>query len=169
MEKNHKYGLRTVATIEASKGLVVIALCAALLSLLNRDLSTLVDQLTTWLRLDSDSRIANWFYNLAERTTGRGIWTAVGVGLAYATCRFVEAYGLWRQRHWAEWFAVISGAIYVPFEFYALVTHPDWKVLALLAVNLIVVFYVASILVENRRARLAAAAEYESRPSGLAD
>ena len=49
---------------------------------------------------------------------------------------------------------MISGAIYVPFEVYALVSHPGWKPLALLIGNLIVVFYVTSILVENRRARL---------------
>ncbi len=109
---SHKYGLRTVAVVEAIKGAAVIALCVVLLSLLHKDLDTVVDHLTDWLRLNPDSRVADWFYDLADRTTGRGIWTAVSVGLAYSACRFVEAYGLWNERHWAEWFAVISGAIY---------------------------------------------------------
>ena len=112
----YRYGLRMVAVMEALKGAAVLALCFGLLSLLHQDLNTVVDHLIQWLRLNPDSRVADWFYDLADRTTGRGIWTAVSVGLAYATCRFVEGYGLWNERRWAEWFAVISGAIYVPFE-----------------------------------------------------
>ena len=166
MEKSHKYGLRTIAIFEAAKGIAVIMLCAVLLSLLKKDLSTVVDHVTEWLRLNPDSRIADWFYDLAERTTGRGIWTAAGVGLVYSTCRLAEAYGLWNQRHWAEWFAVISGALYVPFEIYALVSHPGWKPLALVIGNLIVVLYVTSILVENRRERLAAAAAKHASEGG---
>jgi uncharacterized membrane protein (DUF2068 family) len=150
---NHKYGLRTVAVFEALKGLAVLALCVVLLSLLHKDLNVVVDQLTDWLRLNPDSRVADWFYQLADRTTGRGIWTAVGVGLVYATGRFVEGYGLWNQRQWAEWFAVISGAMYVPFEVIALFAHPHWTRLAVLLGNVIVVLYILRILIENRRER----------------
>ena len=156
MGKSHKYGLRTIAIFEAAKGIAVLVLCVILLSLLKKDLFTVVDRVTAWLRLNQDSRIADWFYDLADRTTGRGIWTVAGAGFAYSALRLVEAYGLWNQRHWAEWVAVISGAIYVPFEIYALVAHPGWKPLALLIGNLIVLFYIAMILVENRRERLTA-------------
>ena len=44
---SHKYGLRTVAVMEALKGVAVLALCVALLSLLHKDLDSVVDQLTT--------------------------------------------------------------------------------------------------------------------------
>ena len=154
MGKSHKYGLRTIAVFEASKGLAVVAICAFLLTLLHQDLSSVVDRVTDLLRLNPDSRFAEWLYELADRTTGRGIWTAVTVMLVYSTLRFVEAYGLWNERHWAEWFAVISGALYVPFEVYALVSHAGWLRLALLIGNVILVLYVASILAENRRERL---------------
>ncbi len=146
----HKYGLRTVAVVEAVKGAAVIALCLVLLSLLHKNLDTVVDQLTRWLRLNPDSRVADWFYDLADRTTGRGIWAAVSVGLAYATCRLVEAYGLWNQRRWAEWFAVISGGIYVPFEVFALFAHPEWIRGAILIGNTVVVLYILRILLERR-------------------
>jgi len=155
---SHKYGLRTVAAIEAVKGAAVIALCVVLLSLLHKDLDSVVDHLTDFLRLNPDSRVADWFYDLADRTTGRGIWTAVGVGLVYSAGRFVEAYGLWNERHWAEWFAVISGAIYVPFELIGAIRHPHWIRLVVLTVNLLVVFYILWILIENRRDRAEAEA-----------
>jgi uncharacterized membrane protein (DUF2068 family) len=150
---SHKYGLRTVAVVEAFKGAAVMALCIVLLSLLHKNLDIVVDHLTGWLRLNPDSRVADWFYEVADRTTGRGIWTAVSVGLAYSACRFVEAYGLWNERYWAEWFAVISGAIYVPFELFALIEHPHWTKFVVLAGNILVVLYILRILIESRRER----------------
>jgi uncharacterized membrane protein (DUF2068 family) len=150
---SHKYGLRTVAVVEAFKGVAVMALCFVLLTLLHKDLDAVVDHLTELLRLNPDSRVADWFYELADRTTGRGIWTAVSVGLVYSAGRFVEGYGLWNQRHWAEWFAVISGAMYVPFEVIALIAHPHWTRLVVLVGNILVVLYILRILIENRRER----------------
>ena len=166
---SHKYGLRTVAILEAIKGLAVVALCLILLSLLHKDLDVVVDHLTDWLRLNPDSRVADWFYDLADRTTGRGIWTAASVGFVYSTGRFVEAYGLWNELHWAEWFAVISGAIYLPFELYAMIAHPAWVRLALLGGNIIVVLYILWILIENRRLRLEAQQEERMAKVAAAD
>jgi uncharacterized membrane protein (DUF2068 family) len=161
-KRSHKYGLRTVAVVEASKGVAVVALCIVLLSLLHKDLDTVVDQLTDFLRLNPDSKVADWFYDLADRTTGRGIWTAASIGLVYSTGRFVEAYGLWNELHWAEWFAVISGAVYVPFELFSVIEHPQWIRFAVLNGNLIVVFYILWILIENRSER----EEEQTRPAG---
>jgi uncharacterized membrane protein (DUF2068 family) len=158
---SHKYGLRTVAIVEATKGLAVVALCFILLSLLHKDLDSVVDHLTVLLRMNPDSRVADWFYDVADRTTGRGIWTAATVGFVYSTGRFVEAYGLWNERHWGEWFAVISGAIYLPFEALAMFRHPNWVHFGLLGGNLVVVLYIVSILIDNRRERLEALAEAE--------
>jgi uncharacterized membrane protein (DUF2068 family) len=152
-KSSHKYGLRTVAVVEALKGVAVIALCGVLLSLLHRDLNVVVDELTSWLRLNPDSRVADWFYELADRTTGRGIWTAVSVGAVYSAGRFVEAYGLWNERPWAEWFAVIAGAAYLPFELFTLIANPQWTKLAVLLGNIVVVLYILRILTENRRER----------------
>ena len=97
---NHKFGLRAVAVVEALKGVAVIALCFVLLSLLHKDLDTVVDHLTEWLRLNPDSRVADWFYDLADRTTGRGIWTAVSVGLAWLERGLANAFftGVDRRR-----------------------------------------------------------------------
>jgi uncharacterized membrane protein (DUF2068 family) len=149
----YRYGLRTVAVVEALKGAAVIALCAVLLSLLHKDLSTVVDHLTHVLRLNPDSRVADWFYDLADRTTGRGIWAAATVGLAYSCCRFVEAYGLWHERQWAEWFAVISGAMFVPVEVFAVIAHPHPARFLVLVCNTLIVLFVLGILLETRRQR----------------
>ena len=64
---------------------------------------------------------------------------------------FVEAYGLWRERPWAEWFALISGTLYVPFEAYELVRRVTAVHLAVLLINLGIVFYMLYLRLTARK------------------
>ncbi len=70
--------------------------------------------------------------------------------LAYGLLRLLEAWGLWRARAWASWLGCVSAAIYLPFELQALVRHPGWIALAVLAVNLAVVAVLARDLLRRR-------------------
>ena len=70
---------------------------------------------------------------------------------AYAGVRFVEAYGLFLEKSWAELLAALSGAVYVPFELLGLVREPSWHGAALLALNLAIV----AIMVRAMRKRRA--------------
>jgi uncharacterized membrane protein (DUF2068 family) len=45
--------------------------------------------------------------------------------LAYAAIRLAEGYGLWLGKHWAEWLAVISAGLYLPFEISHFNRHPS--------------------------------------------
>jgi uncharacterized membrane protein (DUF2068 family) len=53
----------------------------------------------------------------------------------------VEAYGLWYARAWAEWIALISGALYLPFEIYKVAHRQSLFHVSILLLNLAVVFY----------------------------
>jgi len=64
------------------------------------------------------------------------------LAVTYATLRFVEGYGLWKQRAWAEWLAIVSGCIYIPFEVYKVVRRPNELHLAILGINILVVLYI---------------------------
>ena len=70
---------------------------------------------------------------------------------AYSIVRFVEAYGLWNARTWAEWFALVSGALYVPFEAYELVRRPTPVHVAVLLINLGIVFYMLYLRLTARK------------------
>jgi uncharacterized membrane protein (DUF2068 family) len=61
--------------------------------------------------------------------------------LLYSAMRFAEAYGLWRKRNWAEWFAILSGGVYLPVEIWELARHPSIVKAGLLATNAVVVGY----------------------------
>lgn len=64
----------------------------------------------------------------------------------YGLVRFVEAYGLWGGRRWAEWFAAVSGGVYVPFEIYELSESVNWLSAGALAVNVLIVGFVTNAL-----------------------
>jgi uncharacterized membrane protein (DUF2068 family) len=48
--------------------------------------------------------------------------------------------------------ALISGAIYLPFEIYELARRPDWIRLLIFVVNLAVVLYMAYLRIQARGA-----------------
>jgi len=74
------------------------------------------------------------------------LWAVAATALAYSILRFAEAYGLWYAKAWAEWIALVSGALYLPFEIYKLVHRLSTFHIAVLAVNLAVVLYMAYVL-----------------------
>jgi uncharacterized membrane protein (DUF2068 family) len=69
--------------------------------------------------------------------------TVLAIALLYCSLRFIESYGLWRQRVWAEWLAIISGAVYLPLELYNLIRRPSVVHWVILLINIAIVVYIA--------------------------
>jgi len=67
------------------------------------------------------------------------LWLLVLLAVVYSTVRFVEAYGLWHSRRWAEWFALIAGAIYMPVEIYELSRGVSPIKVGALAINVLII------------------------------
>jgi uncharacterized membrane protein (DUF2068 family) len=142
--------LRAVASVEFLKGLVVLLAGFGVLSLVHRDAWDVAESFLEWLHISPDTRYAQVFLSLADQVTDAKLWTVAIVALAYSTLRFFEAYGLWRERAWAEWLALVSGAIYLPFEIFELARRPDWVRLAIFLINLAVVLYMAFLRLQAR-------------------
>jgi uncharacterized membrane protein (DUF2068 family) len=146
--------LRAVASVEFLKGLIVLLASLGVLSLVHRDAWDVAESFLEWLHISPDTHYAQVFLNLADQVTDAKLWGVAIGALAYSSLRFLEAYGLWRERAWAEWLALVSGAIYLPFEIYELVRRPDWIRLGILVVNLAVVLYMVFLRMQARgRAR----------------
>jgi uncharacterized membrane protein (DUF2068 family) len=68
------------------------------------------------------------------------VLVALGAGV-YVVLRFIEAYGLWVGRAWAEWLALISGAIYLPLEIVELFRRVTPIRLGIFVINVSIVVY----------------------------
>ena len=143
--------IRAVASLEMAKGLVVLLLGFGAVSLVHKDAWDVAEALLRFLHVDPDHHhYAQVFLNLADNVTDARLWAVAAGATSYSIVRFVEAYGLWRELAWAEWFALISGALYVPFEAYELVRRPTPIHLAVLLVNLGIVFYMLYLRLSAR-------------------
>jgi uncharacterized membrane protein (DUF2068 family) len=148
----HAKILRAVATVELAKGVAVLALGVLLLSLIHKDPWDITDRALHGLHINSDRRIAQFLLDWADRITVANLWTAAGFAFAYSILRFIEAYGLWNARIWAEWFAIISGTLYLPLELMAIRRHPDRIHFLLLVFSLAIILYMAYLrFTSNRR------------------
>lgn len=133
--------LRAIATVELTKGLVVLAAGFGALSLVHRDVWDVAYSLLRFLHINHRHHYAAVFLRLAEGVTDRELLLVAAGAALYSTVRFIEAYGLWRERAWAEWFAAISGAVYLPFEIHEILRRPTWFNAAILLINLGIVVY----------------------------
>lgn len=140
------FGVRTVALLEAGKGLIALLVGSGLLLLWNADLQTVGDELLRHLHLNPGRLHGNVLWRaMTSDSLGHLHLLALGV-LCYAFVRFAEAIGLWFDRRWAEWLGILSGSIYVPFEVREFLFQPGLLSISLLALNVLIVGYLALCL-----------------------
>ena len=146
-----RVGLEAVAVFEAIKGIAVLAAGFGILTLLNKDAVEIAEHWVRKLHMDPNGHLSRVFLDAAENVTDAKLWAAAAGGLAYSTVRFIEAYGLWNARVWAEWFALLSGCLYLPWEIYEVAMHPSPLKYGLFAANLVVVLYMLYVRVQASR------------------
>lgn len=146
--------VRVVAFLEAAKGLLALLAASGLMALLHRDVYALGLMLVEHAHLNPAAGYPHILLDFAANASDRRLLLLALGALAYAALRFVEAWGLFFERAWAEVLAAVSGDIYVPFEIVNVVEDPGWHAWALLLLNLAVVALMLYAL-QQRRARAA--------------
>jgi uncharacterized membrane protein (DUF2068 family) len=147
----HVAALRAVAVFEFAKGLLVMLLACGLFSLVHKDVALEAERLVRHFHLNPYHHFSRIFIDAASQLSSARLWGLAFLALAYSCVRFFEAYGLWHARAWAEWFALLSGAIYLPFEIYELVRKPTPLHWLVLVTNCLVVLYMAYVRWSARR------------------
>ncbi|BCK10218.1 hypothetical protein VCSRO207_1230 [Vibrio cholerae] len=143
---NTNQGLKAVAILESTKGIVSLLLGLGLHHVAGDSLQQLLQDLLQHLHLNPASYWPEKLLHQAGLLTHFNLnWVAAGA-LVYGAIRLIEAYGLWHNLLWTEWFALLSGAIYLPFEVYELFTHPGVFSIAALLINLVIVLYMYRII-----------------------
>ncbi|MDB6075922.1 MAG: uncharacterized protein JWO89_3562 [Verrucomicrobiaceae bacterium] len=147
-------GVRVVAVFEAAKAALVLLAGMGLLTLIHKDVQEVAERLVEHFHMNPAHHYPQVFIEAASKVTDANLWMMAGLALVYAIVRLVEAYGLWWNRRWAEWFAMVSGGLYIPVEIYEVVHHVTWIKIMVLVVNTGIVLYMGY---ELRRSRSVAA------------
>ena len=138
-------GLRLVALFEASKGLLVLLVGLELLSLVHHGAQDVGEAIVERFHLDFARHHPRILLYASTHLNDSNVRLLALAALAYSTVRFIEAYGLWRLRAWAEWFAIVSGGVYLPFELYELIRHPTLVKVVILLLNAVIVAYLIHV------------------------
>ena len=146
--------LRSIALLELVKGIVVLG---AAVSLYWIDPSDVAGAFLNYLHISPDRHFAHMLFRLADRLSNVKLWHVVVVASIYSGLRFAEAFGLWRARAWAEWVALVSGAIYLPYEINRLAHRVSLLHVSIFLVNLAVVAFMFYLRVYVPRKEAAAA------------
>ncbi len=143
-------GLRAVASFEALKGVLTLVLMVVVIAF-HEHAEDIVDNLLFHLHLDPERKLSQTLMNAATRLSDMRVITIAAAAVSYASVRFVESWGLWHRRVWAEWFALLSGALYLPLELLKLTEHPNWIHWAIFLINIVIVLYMLWVRVYPHR------------------
>jgi uncharacterized membrane protein (DUF2068 family) len=144
-------GVRAIALLEAAKGALVILVGFGLFLLVHRDAQVFAEHLVKHLHLNPAHHYPQIFIATMANVSDARLQLLSAGAAGYAAVRFVEAYGLWRGRLWAQWFGAVGGAIYIPFDIFELVKHPRPLSVGALVVNVAVVAYLVRALRRRER------------------
>src|SRR6476659_485507 len=133
-------GLHIIALIEAVKGVLAVIAASGLALLGPAPLQRWIHILIARFQLDPEHGALALF---AEKISRGAVHWAAAVVMAYGILHVVEAWGLWRARAWASWLGCLAATLYLPLDLYALWRHPGWPAIAVLAINLLVVWVLA--------------------------
>jgi len=148
--------LRGIAIFEGVKGLLALAAACGILSLRHTDLHAATDAFLRRHGINPEGHYTRLFVESVAQATNHHVREVAALGFAYALIRLVEGYGLWRGRHWAEWFAVISAGIYLPLEIQHLAHHVSLLNVSVITFNIALILYLAYLLNQQRDQRRAA-------------
>jgi len=145
--------LRSIAAFEAFKGIVALAAGLGFVSLLHRDLHRIAASLIGHVGLDPGSHYPAIVLRTVDMLGAANLRSLLLAVAGYAMVRFLEAYGLWRDRAWGKWLGALSGALYLPFELRHLVYRPTAASGVVIAINIVVVGFLTWEISNRRRAQ----------------
>lgn len=149
--KKIEKGIHTIAIFEAFKGIIILIAGFALLRLVHGELQIIADNLVKHLHMNPARHNPHIFLDLIAGVSDSKIRLLALFAFFYSIVRFIEAYGLWRIKPWAEWFAILSGGIYIPVELIGLIRHATFIKGSVFIINLSIVLFLLYIQVINRK------------------
>jgi uncharacterized membrane protein (DUF2068 family) len=138
-------GVRSIAIFEAFKGAVVLLVGFGLLHFLHHDIQSAAEELVRHSHLNPAHHYPHIFIEAARHTDDSRLWFLASLAFIYSAARLVEAWGLWRLRTWAQWFAIVSGGIYVPIEVVEIINRTTPLRVMVLAINAFIVIYLVRV------------------------
>jgi uncharacterized membrane protein (DUF2068 family) len=144
-------GLRIIAVLKFIEAIAVAAAGLATLKLLN---PATLDLIAGWVQAVPGAAAQQFLQGALDHLSGishRQV-RALGAGaFIFAAIFLVEGIGLWMEKRWAEWLAIVATALFIPLEILELIRHVTAPKAVALIVNVLVVAYLVARIINDRR------------------
>ena len=156
-----------IAAERAIRGVLLIAAGIYLLDHTGSDLGRLTDRFARSVELDTRRPFIRHLVDRLGHLSRHQV-TLFGIAaLGYGALELVEGFGLWRRYRWAEWLTVIATSLLIPVELWELVHKPSALKAAGLAVNVLIVIYLARLVTRRDRERQRSPRGNPEEPGGV--
>ena len=99
------------------------------------------DKLVQFFHVDPEKKfVVELATRVAEITQNHLHWVLI-FSLVYASFMLLQAVGLLFRVSWIVWLVIGESAFFVPIEIFELVHRPSWLKFSILAVNVLIVWY----------------------------
>lgn len=133
--------LLLIGLFKLFKGVLLLFVAIGALRLLHKDVAEVVMHWVDVLRVDPDN---SFIHRLIVRSFGidaRQLKEISAGTLFYSSILLTEGTGLLLRKHWAEYFTVISTAVFIPLEVYEIFHRFTLTKVVVLLVNVAIVWY----------------------------
>jgi uncharacterized membrane protein (DUF2068 family) len=146
-----------IVAIKLIKGVALLLLALGVLTLANKDLSDVFDQFLRWVHLDPERSFFQGIGDRLDTITPANVREVASGTFLCGLFLIVLGLGLAFRAKWAIWLAIGESAFFIPIEIFELIrphnpgladhpqatllNHPSIDLLMLLALNLIIVWY----------------------------
>ncbi|CAN5477593.1 hypothetical protein BH10ACI2_BH10ACI2_16560 [soil metagenome] len=162
--RERTWTIHFIAIEKAVKGTLLLLVAFKMLTLFNRDVHGWAEDFVTRHGIDIANR---YVQSTLERLSGVGNTQLVEMSIGatvYAALLFTEGIGLWLQKRWAEYMTAFLTALFIPVELYEIYERFTWIRVAILALNIFVVWYLSTRLKdEKKEVRASASGKIETR------
>jgi uncharacterized membrane protein (DUF2068 family) len=134
-------GLRIIAVFKLVKGLLLVAVGIGAIKLLHKDVSEIAANWIATIRVDPDNRLIHGLIAKLGLMNDHKLEELSFGSFFYAALLLTEGAGLWLKKRWAEYFTIITTCSFIPLELYEIAKRVTITRIALLLLNMAIVWY----------------------------
>lgn len=144
--KHHDIGLLLIAAYKFLGALIIALVGFGALHLIGKDVGDILSTLVINLRFNPESRFVNFILDKAELLNDPMLRRIGLAAFCYSGLGILEAVGLYLEKIWGEYLTLFITASFLPWEVRELLHRVTEIRIALFAINVAVLVYLAGIV-----------------------
>jgi len=153
--RGHNGWLLLIAIYKGLQAMLFVAIGLGALHMLHRDIADDFALLADHLNFNPESRFINFVLDEASLINDPLLKRIGAAALSYAALSLAEGIGLYLEKAWGEYLTLAITISFLPWEIFEIFHRITWFRFSLLAINILVLFYLAKVVIEQARERRA--------------